>query len=56
MNLINNNVLLGSLSIFILVIYLIIPQPDIIFKLSNNDPNDSQLQNFNPITIPKCKI
>jgi len=53
MDLINNNVLLGSLSIFILIIYLIIPQPDIIFRLNNNDPDDPQLQDFN---IPKCKI
>ena len=53
MDLINNNVLLGSLSIFILIIYLIIPQPDIIFRLHNNDPDDQQLQDFN---IPKCKI
>ena len=50
---INENVLITSMCVFILVTYLIAPTPDIIFKLYKNDSFD---KDFDEIKLKKCKI
>ena len=35
----NHEYLMGSFSLFILVIYLVIPPPEVVFKINNNLKN-----------------
>ena len=53
MSLINEDVLMFSMCIFILIIYLIVPIPDIIFKLYKTDSFDKELDK---IKVEKCQI
>ena len=53
MSLINENVLVFSMCVFILIIYLIVPIPSIIFKLYKNDSFD---KDYDKIKVEKCKI